>query len=125
MAPRCGVLARMVLVALLSVSAGFAWAPPILGSHCARHSSAPSSLFAHANHDAEGWAQGSEHDCPHCPPSECSRVVPCAPSGSVAAAEASTPIADRAPQPLILTRHNRQYSTIAVQPPTPPPQSIA
>jgi hypothetical protein len=128
--PRCGALARLVLVALLSVSASFAWASPILGSHCARHSLAPSSSSAHAEHDSgplatPSWTQGSQHDCSHCPPSDCSRVTPCAATGSVAAVEASTSIADLPPHPVTLPPYSRQYPSIAVQPPTPPPQLIA
>src|SRR5687767_13759931 len=100
MAARCfDLLARLMLMGLLSVSAGIGWASPVQGSHCESHASVASIPSAHAQHDAEPPAiqsrtHGAEHDCPHCPHPECSRFAPCTASGSVAAEEACTPITD-------------------------------
>lgn len=122
--PRRGPLARLVLVALLSVSAGVAWVSPRLGSHCDRHATARTAH--HFEPPAvPSWAQGAQHECSHCPPSECSRVAPCATSGSLAVAEVSRRLPDLLPHPVSLTSYIQLHHSTAVQPPTPPPQPIA
>src|SRR5215207_10091115 len=123
-------LARLVMVVLLATSTTISWASPILGSHCDSHTRAAHSSSAPVEHDSgplatPSWTQGSNHDCPHCPPSDCSRLAPCATSGSVAAAEPSTPIADLPPHSVTPTTYNRQHPSTLVQPPTPPPQLVA
>lgn len=129
--PRSGPpAAHLLLVALLLVSTGVTWTSPILGPHCNSHTITASSPSAHGEHDSEAfatasWTSGSDHGCSHCPPSDCSRLAPCATSGSVAVAEAGTPITDLLPHPVSLTRHIQQHRSTAVPPPTPPPQPIA
>jgi hypothetical protein len=126
--PRYKVFTRLVLAAFLLVSASVSSAAPLQGSHCQRHSSVASSSATHGNHNSEpltapSWTQDA--DCSHCPPTECSRVAPCATSGTMAAAEVRSPIAALSAHAVSLNRYDQQRSTKAVQPPTPPPQLIA
>lgn len=128
--PWCRALARTVSVALLLLSASLDWAWPVPGSHCERHDSASSRLSTHPHPGAEGpatpsWAPDSDHDCSHCPPSECSRAAPCAAAGSIAVTEVGSLIAELAPHRVRHSAYVQLHHHTGVQPPTPPPQLIA
>lgn len=127
--PQSRRLARLVMVALLAISTSISWASPMVGPHCESHSTAAHSP-TDTDHDSgssatPSWTPGPHHECSHCPPSECSRMAPCATTGSVAAAEAGTPIAGLPPHQVVLVRYIQQHRSTAVPPPTPPPQLIS
>ena len=112
----------------LMLSAVVGWGAQ-LRSHCISHQPSPQMVAAHDSHSANDvvatWTGPTGHQCDHCPPSECSRVAPCATQTSAALAAAVVPIValltDRAdpsaefdPRPLP-----------PIQPPTPPPQPLS
>ena len=60
----------------------------------------------------------------YCPPSDCSRMAPCATSGSIGVTQAGSPMADLSPHPVLETLYIHQHCSTVIQPPTPPPQVI-
>ena len=100
--------------------------------HCAQHDPSAEHQGPHsgthqapASTDSASWDSGTQHECPHCPASECARVAPCTVSSNAAVSEASAtvpdPVADR-----VGVRRMRVHPYSAThQPPTPPPQLIS
>jgi hypothetical protein len=128
--PRPLVRTLMLVLGVLGMpSAGQA---ALNGFHCARHD-ASAMRMGHADtvhpmaaaHQAAAWQDASSHTCPHCPASECARVVPCAgASSSVITVSAPAPIAFSTDRVRILPSRDAVHSVLR-QPPTPPPLLVS
>jgi hypothetical protein len=121
--PRRGPLARLVLVALLSVSISIAWAAPVLGSQCDRHAASHTTRHLELA-STVSWAQGTQHECSHCPPSECSRAVPCAATSSIALGQATRLVAEFPAKRTTMNQQKVHPRSTSQEPPTPPPQRV-
>ena len=121
----------MLVLGVLGVpDAGLAAIQP---PHCSQHPQSSMHQVASAGDrhnvtepgSSTSWENGTQHDCPHCPATECARVAPCTASSSAGVSEAS-PLVNA----LVSTRVRgrrvrvRPYSA-SYQPPTPPPQLIS
>ena len=119
-------ISRLLATVVVVLSALGAWTVQ-LQSHCASHAAAAHDAPAHqSKHPAEAaWMGPAEHDCAHCPPTECSRLAPCAASASVALGASVAPIVALRAHTLHLPDRFDPQPFSAVQPPTPPPQVVS
>jgi len=71
------------------------------------------------------WKNGTQHNCPHCPATECARIAPCTTSSSAAVLEASPAVSDPVSNRVRARRVLVHPYSATHQPPTPPPQLIS
>jgi hypothetical protein len=101
-------------------------------SHCAQHE----SMSRHEGNgsdrtspahdlDSPAWTQHHDHDCPHCPATECARVSPCSGSTTTALIATSVAVADLNGHRVAVDLARVQAFSSTSQPDTPPPQPIA
>jgi hypothetical protein len=128
---RVRTVARLVMLVLslfglpgLTVSAHQA-------THCRDGMAAGhSSQAAISGHHASGpvtsrWTTNSNHECPHCPPSECIRTAACGGTATLALS-ASGHLVKTLPTHGVIPVRGADRATSANSPPdTPPPQSIS
>jgi hypothetical protein len=100
------------------------------GPHCAQHEGASihqdmpqGSEHGMADRRTTSWDDGSTHDCPHCPASECAQIASCASSSGPAAVMTPFVVTHAAAHRAILPGVRHQLSSANHQPPTPPPQT--
>jgi hypothetical protein len=123
-----------ILMLVLSVLAVPSLGPAAMQRpHCAQHETGAAEQTAHARGthqmpeagSSTSWESPRQHECPHCPPTECAHLAPCTTSPTATIIEASRaviPLAvDRDPLPRLLV----QPGSIHHEPPTPPPQPIS
>lgn len=103
--------------------------PSAVAQHCERHSAhnlhAGMAELHGASQLMTGWRPVSHADCPHCPPTECAQLSPCASTmvlGVLVVAHLiNPPPAERSS----LSPRTRVLRSTTRQPLTPPPQEIA
>lgn len=71
------------------------------------------------------WDGATQHECPHCPVTECARVSPCSASSNAAISEASLTVSDPDSDRVSGRRVRVHPYSATHQPPTPPPQLIS
>lgn len=102
-----------------------------LGSHCARHGASAMHMAAAGHADMGGgphhlsWQPAAPGDCPHCPASDCARLLPCASTTAVAALLRSDDLTLPAVHGDRIRRASAAVHSTIPAPPTPPPQLIA
>jgi hypothetical protein len=92
-------------------------------AHHERHITAPVAV-AHAQ-DQQAWTHRHDHNCPHCPVSECARVSPCASSSTTAVAPSRAVVEDLHGHRVMIDLLRQLAHSADSTPPTPPPQLIA
>ena len=101
--------------------------------HCEQNDGAAGERTSHAGPQHQmpepssptSWESGSQHDCPHCPPAECSQVAPCATSPTPTIIEASGTIIPLTVASDGVAKLPIQPGSTSHEPPTPPPQLIS
>jgi hypothetical protein len=101
--------------------------------HCAQHETAAGEQTAHVggtHHMPElgsssFWESPRQHECPHCPPTECAQVAPCTTWPTATIIEASRAVIPLAVDRVRLPRLLVQPGSAHHEPPTPPPQPIS
>jgi hypothetical protein len=106
--------------------------PPSMSMHHATSPAAQAGLLQTqprlAAHQVESWPAlaSSDHQCPHCPPAECARALPCAAGPSSQSAPSAGPaLASLAVHSLRLLTAVQLAVSVLHAPPTPPPQAAA
>lgn len=100
-------------------------------SHCATHGASPTHSMGLGNgHGAyhsstSSLSRPSHSDCPHCPVTECAVVAPCSASGTSAASPTILTLRTPCTQHFGMARTSALLHSTTLQPPTPPPQTIA
>ena len=100
--------------------------------HCAQHDMAGEQR-AHAGGthqmpepgSSSSWNTPSQHECTHCPPTECAQVAPCTTSPTATIIEGSRAIIPLAVDRVRLPRLTVQPGSTHHEPPTRPPQPIS
>jgi hypothetical protein len=122
--------ARILMLGLgiLSTPSVGLWA--LQRPHCARHEMAgpghASEAGAIAHHgDLLIWSQTHDHQCPHCPASECGHAIPCAGASTTPSIPATAVMADFDAHRVALDHVREQASSATSPPDTPPPQLIS
>jgi hypothetical protein len=118
----------MVILGIMSVpSLGMgAWQRP----HCAQHGTAIHVGHGVASdrapsHGAPTWTRGTNHECSHCPASECAKVSPCASSTTTALSPKGIGMTGCPVHRVIIDLAGEQAASADFPPDTPPPQLIA
>ena len=100
--------------------------------HCAQHEMAlhrmvntAATLPVKRAQDAQAWTEGHDHDCPHCPASDCASLSPCAGSSTTAIATASAAVAKICGHRVAIYLARERPFSATTPPDTPPPQLIA
>ena len=100
--------------------------------HCAQHNTAgEQTAHAGGSHQmpqpgsSSSWESPNQHDCPHCPPTECAQVAPCTTSPTATIIEASRAVLSLTVDRVRLPRLLVQPASTHHEPPTPPPQPIS
>ena len=129
---RLSHITRVVMLVLGVFSVPSVGSAAMQRPHCAQH--APSAIHQQA-HAGDGqqmpaprstsWESATEHDCPHCPATECARVAPCATSSNAAITAMSLAVTQSATHRAVLRRVQHRLYSRTHQPPTPPPQLIS
>ena len=122
--------AVMLLFGALSVpSMGpAAMQPP----HCTQHGPSATHQKGHSGDGQQvpaprsaSWDGSTNHDCPHCPATECARVAPCTTSSNAAVSTTSLEVSQSVTHRATLGTGRHHLYSIIHQPPTPPPQLIS
>ena len=100
--------------------------------HCAQHDTAGEHT-AHAGGPQQlsepgaslSWRSSSQHECAHCPPTECAQVAACTTSTTATIIEVSGAVISLAIDRVTLPRLLVQPASTNHEPPTPPPQLIS
>jgi hypothetical protein len=87
------------------------------------HSSAASPTNPRG--ESRTWAPATDHECPHCPASECARIAPCASSTTTALSPAGFSLVSLHDHRTAVDPGHERASSINSPPDTPPPQVIA
>ena len=100
--------------------------------HCAQHDS---SALHQNGHSGDGqqvpaprptsWDGVTDHNCPHCPATECARVAPCTTSSNAAVSGTSLEVSQSVTHRATLPRVQHHLYSIIHRPLTPPPQLIS
>jgi hypothetical protein len=105
---------------------------PVEGSHCAQHGASAIHLMGVGavqqmpqGAGMPSWQGPSHSDCPHCPASECARLVPCATTTIVAVATRPDRMVRGAIHRSSVLPVRLPFRSATHPPPTPPPQLIA
>ena len=100
--------------------------------HCIQHGvvAARGGHHAASERQAPGrgspsWRQAGNHECPHCPATECARVSPCTGSTTTALSPAAVAVTYLTGHRVALDLVRDQASSAQAPPDTPPPQLIA
>ena len=100
--------------------------------HCAQHNIAGEhTAHAGGTHQmpesgpSSSWETSNQHECAHCPPTECAQVAPCTTSPTATIIEGSRAIIPLAVDRVRLLRLLVQSGSTSHEPPTPPPQPIS
>ena len=122
----------MVFVAHCAQHGAGAPNPPSMSMHHAKSPAAQAGLLRTqprlAAHQVESWPTlaSSDHQCPHCPPAECARALPCASGPSSQSAPGAGPVvASLAVHSLRQLTAAQLAVSVLHAPPTPPPQAPA
>ena len=105
------------------------WGASASGPHCASHSVQPQAAVPHGDSHSEAaattWTNAAQHECPHCPPTECSSMAPCAAPASAALSASEMAVADLGAHRVPLPARDEPQPFPPNQPLTPPPQAIS
>ena len=101
-------------------------------SHCAQHdTTGEHTAHAGGSHQmpepgsSSSWEPSSQHECAHCPPTECAQVAACTTSTTATIIEVSGAVISLAVDRVRLPRLLVQPASTNHEPPTPPPQPIS
>ena len=121
-------IARAVTTIALVFSALTGWAAGF-ESHCSVHGGTAHVVAEPHEHPSDlpspAWTGPDGHDCDHCPPSQCSRVVSCAMSAGMALAARAVPPTGLTVHVVDLPGESDKQPHSPIQPPTPPPQLLS
>lgn len=100
--------------------------------HCAQHDPAGAHT-AHAGGtrqlpepgSSSSWKTTSQHECAHCPPTECAQVAACTTSSTATIIQGSRAVISLTIDRVTLPRLLVQPASTNHEPPTPPPQLIS
>jgi hypothetical protein len=131
---RASRLSRMVSVMMLVL--GIVAAPSVgpralQRPHCmqhgatALHGSHPSASEHPPPDGSPAWSRARNHQCPHCPASECARVSPCISSTTTALSPPGLGVIGLLEHRVHLDGVRDQASSVYSPPDTPPPQVTA
>ena len=119
----------MLLLAVVSLSG---LGPDVLQrSHCAQHEvsahAAHTPAVQHPGQAPEGatWRAHDQHDCPHCPASECARVSPCSSSTFSVLSPRAIELAGFLGHRVAVRPVRDRADSATSSPVNPPPQLIA
>lgn len=100
--------------------------------HCVQHEQTdrrlhqvPASSTMGHGHQTEAWTQRHDHQCTHCPASECTRVAPCAGSSAIAVAPPHRVVRNLEGHRVTVDLGRQPIHSVRTTPDTPPPQLIA
>jgi len=120
---------KTYLLMALVLAALTGWGASVSGPHCASHSVQTHVAVPHGDSHSESaataWTNAAEHECPHCPPMECSRIAPCTASASAALSATLMAVADLSAHLVALPARYQPQPFPPYQPLTPPPQRIS
>lgn len=132
LAAAVGRLTRMSMLVLGVLSVPSVGPAAMQRPHCAQHDPSAVHRGAHsgthqvpASNDATSWDSATQHECPHCPATECARVAPCTTSSNAAVSVTAPAVTQSATHRAILPRIQHHLYSTTHQPPTPPPQLIS
>lgn len=133
LALRMGQIARMLMLVLGVLSVPSVGPAAMQRPHCAQHDPSAIDPKAHTGDthrvpeptNSTSWEGGTDHNCPHCPATECARVAPCTSSSNSAILEASLTVCDLTTDHVRVRRVPVHPYSSTQQPPTPPPQLIS
>jgi hypothetical protein len=123
---------RVVMLVLGVLSVPSVGPAAMQGPHCAQHTPSAMHQGAHSGNGQQmpepgstSWESGTQHDCPHCPATECARVAPCTTSSNAAVSVTSPAVNQSVTHRAGLRRAQHHLFSTTHQPPTPPPQLIS
>lgn len=123
-------ITRIVMLVLGVLSVPSFGSAAMQRPHCAQHG--PSALQAHSGDEHQmpephstSWTSATEHDCPHCPATECARAAPCTTSSNAAVSATSHAVTQSGADGATPRRVQPPLYSRTHQPPTPPPQLIS
>lgn len=132
LAAAVGRLTRMSMLVLGVLSVPSVGPAAMQRPHCAQHDPSAVHQGAHsgthqvpASNDATSWDSATQHECPHCPATECARVAPCTVASNAAISEVSVTVPNLVADLVGVRRMRVHPHSAAHQPPTPPPQLIS
>lgn len=127
-----GRLTRMLMLVLGVLSVLSVGPAAMQRPHCAQHETSATHANAQSGDGhhitstgSTSWDGATNHDCPHCPATECARVAPCTTSSNAAVSGTSLEVRRTVTHRAILRRVQHDLYSVIHQPPTPPPQLIS
>jgi hypothetical protein len=127
-----GRMTRILMLVLGILSVPSVGPTAMQRPHCAQHESSAMHPEAHsgthqmpASTDSTFWDSATQHECPHCPATECARVAPCTTSSNAAISATPLAVTQSTTRRAVLRRVGHHLYSTTHQPPTPPPQLIS